>query len=254
MDQSFKYIWRADNTEDKVANTIRKKYSPQLAVVDAAINQILRGIDDVALLTHPPYQQLDAARIFLITRSSFSLRLARQTLERGYYEQTLALIRMVMEDQLVANDAEGHPATLQALMEDEGMLGKGQLSLGKMAERVSPGARGVWADDYGTVSAFGAHPRPQSIRALTEVTTDGRLILSPHSFYDEIHVSIVLYYLLREVEQVMATTAKLTFSVGSEWLLEAQPISKEVNSLWRRIDEWTTEQREDSTDDIRQEA
>ena len=45
---------------------------------------------------------------------------AKRVLEFGYYQQALTLIRMAMEDQLVAEDAEGNPPTLAALMRDEG--------------------------------------------------------------------------------------------------------------------------------------
>ena len=44
--------------------------------------------------------------MFLAVRSFNSLHIARQLLEHGYYQQASALVRMAMEDQLVAEDAE----------------------------------------------------------------------------------------------------------------------------------------------------
>ena len=43
-----------------------------------------------------------------------------------------------MEDQLVAEDVETHPPTLDALLDDKGSISSGDLTYGKMVERISP--------------------------------------------------------------------------------------------------------------------
>ena len=54
-----------------------------------------------------------------------------------------------MEDQLVAEDAETHPPTLDALLDDKGSISSGDLTYGKMAERISPEAKKAWDEKYG---------------------------------------------------------------------------------------------------------
>ena len=52
-------------------------------------------------------------------------------MEHGYYPQALALVRLAMEDQLVAEDAETYPPTLDALFDDKGSISSGDLTYGR---------------------------------------------------------------------------------------------------------------------------
>ena len=237
----FRYIKRIEEIEDVVATTIRTNHARELDVVDATLDQILLGLNDFGSRKERPDNRLESARLFLAVRSFNSLRTARQTLERGYYQQALTLVRMAMEDQLVAEDAENHPPTLTALLDGEGKIGRRDLALGKMAERLSPKAREVWDDNYGTLSKRAAHPRLESMQGLV-INLDGEVTLRPGSHYDEVEVRIVLYCLLRELFHVMTTIDKLTTQIQSDWHTQAMPTFEEVNALWIEIDEWGTEQ------------
>jgi hypothetical protein len=147
-----------------------------------------------------------------------------------------------MEDGLVAIDIEQNPPTLAALLHDKGMIGKRQLSYRQMAARMSPKAREVWDRDYGWLSKAAAHPRGTSMRGLVTVNKDGVLILTIGSYYDEWEVTVVLYHLLRELQQVMAQVAKMMVGVHEEWIAEAVRVQAEVNATWRQLDE-TAEER-----------
>lgn len=231
-----------EQNEDGVASQVRTNHNCDLTVVDAALDQILRGLDDFASMKQMPDNRLESARLFLATRSFNSLRIARQILERGYYQQASTLVRMSMEDQLIAEDAENHPPTLAALLDGEGRFGRGELTYGKMAERISPKAREVWNQDYGDLSERAAHPRRMSLLALTTLRSDGQVTLKPGSYYDEVEVKAVLYYLLRQLVLVVRTVSLITSEVGSTWVNDAKPVFDDVNALWRRIDEWATRQ------------
>ena len=97
--------------ENDVASQIRMNHGRELEVVDAALDQILQGLDAFAYVKQRPDSRLEDAQMFLAVRSFNSLHIARQLLEHGYYQQASALVRMAMEDQLVAEDAETHPPT-----------------------------------------------------------------------------------------------------------------------------------------------
>ena len=180
--------------ENEVAAEVRTSHSRELQVVDAALEQVLLGIDSLGSKGHRTSSDLETAQVLLAIRSFNSLRIAAQTMERGYYQQAFALVRMAMEDRLVAVDAESNPATLNALMYDEGKLGKGDLHLGKMAERISSKTKDVWDSDYGWASASATHPRQKSMLGLTMVGPDGGRILRPGVYYDNVQVANVLYY------------------------------------------------------------
>ena len=145
--------------ENEVASLIRMNHGRELEVVDAALDQILQGLDTFAYVKQRPDSRLEDAQMFLAVRSFNSLHIARQVLERGYYQQASALVRMAMEDQLVAEDAETHPPTLDALLDDKGSISSGDLTYGKMASRISPEAKKAWDEKYGDLSERAAHPR-----------------------------------------------------------------------------------------------
>ena len=163
-----------------------------------------------------------------------SLWVARQTLERGYYQQALALIRMAMEDQMVARDAENYPLTLAALF--EGKIGRGEFALDKMAERLSPEEKVGWQREYGEASAYATHPRPESMRSLLLVEPDGQKALLPGGVgYDKGMVDAILYYLLSELMNVLATLARVASSIGSEWGVGTVPVYEEIASLRKKL-------------------
>ena len=150
--------------ENDVASQIRMNHGRELEVVDAALDQILQGLDAFAYVKQRPDSRLEDAQMFLAVRSFNSLHVARQLLEHGYYQQASALVRMAMEDQLVAEDAETHPPTLDVLLDDKGSISSGDLTYGKMAERISPEAKKAWDEKYGDLSERAAHPRHLSLK------------------------------------------------------------------------------------------
>ena len=250
LETPTKCLWGVAKIEDEVAAKIRTSHARELKVVDAALEQILRGFRDFASRKQRPDNRLERARLFLATRSFNSLRMAVQTVGRGNYQQALTLVRMAMEDGVVANDVENNPPTLAALLDGEGRLSKGDLAYARMAERLSPKAKEVWDDDYGWVSKSAAHPRLESMRGLTTSGPDKQTILRPGGYYDEVEVVNVLYYLLRELVQLMAQITKVTAEAGIDWVTGAMPIFKEVESAWTRLDKWACDRLGESTQSL----
>ena len=227
-------IARNDN---EVASIIRARHARELDAVYTALGEIVRGLSDFGAKQGRPKSLLESGRLFLSTRSFNSLHSAVMLLERGYYQQAMSLVRMAKEDQLVARDIENHPSTLDALFIDEGMFKERDLAFAKMAERVSTKTKEAWDDHYGFLSAYGAHPRLKSLRALVTTGPDGKILLRPGGQYDKVWVNAVLYHALRELEQTLATVAQLTTTAGIDWIAGAMPTLEEVDALWRRIDE-----------------
>ena len=236
------YLLGLKRNDEQTREEVQAKFGGEFEVVAVALEEILRGLQEFERVKGKPDHELESSRLFLVTRSFNSLLTAAQVLERGYYQQALNLVRMAMEDGLVAIDIEQHPPTLAALLYDKGMIGKGELSYRKMAARLSPKAREVWDCDYGWLSKAAAHPRGTSLQGLVTVSKDGVLVLTIGGYYDEWEVTVVLYHLLREIQQVMAQVAKLMVGVHEEWITEAIPVQAEVEATWRQLDE-TAEDR-----------
>ena len=240
------HLYELERIENEVASVIRANHARELAVVDDALNQIIIGFNDFSSRKGKPDNRLESARIFLAIRSFNSLRTARQTLALGYYQQAMTLVRMAMEDQRVAEDAETHTPTLDALLDGNGKIGRGDLALTEMAWRISPKAKEVWDSDYGYVSEYAAHPRGKSLRGLISTDPEGQINLQAGSNYDKVEVNAVLYYLLRQLAQVMFTAEKLTAEAGSDWAARSKSIFDKVMSLWPQIDDWVRVQLEET--------
>ena len=176
----------------------------------------------------------------LIVRSFNSFRSALHVFERGYIQQAWALMRMVMEDQLIAEDMEHHPPTLRALSTGEGKLGSGDLSFTKMAERVSVAAKESWLDSYGAASQYAAHPRNSSLQALVALDADGQSVLEPGSHYDQNLADILIYEMLSQLIYFMAATAKATVAVGTTWVADAMPAFQQVDTLCKQKAEYNS--------------
>ena len=235
-----RHLRGVESNENEVAAQTRERRGHELAAVDSALDQILQGFDALANLKAGPDSRLEEAQVILAVRSFNSLHTARQVLEQGYYQQASTLVRMAMEDQLVSEDAERHPPTLDALLDGKGSINSGDLTFGKMAERISPEARETWDLNYGNLSERAAHPRRKSLMAL--VTARGTL--PPGGNYDEVGVNAVLFYLLDQLQMVLRTVGVLTESAGSPWLEGAAPVFNDVIALHRQIDEWARQQLE----------
>ena len=233
-DSRHRHLRVIESNENDVASQIRMNHRRELEVVDAALDQILEGLDDFAYLKRRPDSRLEDAQMFLAVRSFNSLHIARQLLVRGYYQQASALVRMAMEDQLVAEDAESYPATLDALLDEKGSISSGDLTYGKMAERISPEAKKAWEEKYGDLSERAAHPRRQSLLALTTV----RRTIRPGGHYDEIHVKVTFFYLLEQLGQVMRTVGLLTTNAKSPWVEGARPALRDMTNLIRESVDW----------------
>ena len=223
--------------DDRTRATVVANHGKEFAVVDSALDRILGGVFDFADQKGNTDSKLESARLVLVVRSVNSLNCAMQLLQQGYCQQALALVRMVQEDQLVADDIEENPAALEALLEGDGMLGKGELSYTRMAERVSAKARAVWDFEYGATSSFGAHPRPESMSDMLSRGEDGKGHLGAGGRYEKWMVNLVLSLASREIIFVFGVLTMVVEAAGVKWN-DPLPDFEAVRRLWQDIEHW----------------
>ena len=230
--------------EDRVKSIIQEKHGDDLILVERAMERILRAWTEFATQKQRLDDRLERARMSLVTRSVNSTRMALSALEYGYYQQAMALTRMVMEDQLVANDITIHTPTLDTLLD-----GKGRLNYSTMAKRTSPEAKAAWNENYRVLSEYSVHPRNASLDWLNSVTPDGRSRLLPGSFYDKEKFLIALLYLLGELVKVMDRMATASLSAEIEWDADLLPdyisVQQSLEHRYLQISEWIEEQLEE---------
>ena len=238
------YLLDLRQRDERTTSIIQEKHEDDLVLIEEALELLLDGWTEFSSQKRKPDNRLESARLFLVTRSFNSLRMALPILEQGYYQQAMALTRMAMEDQLIGHDIEIHSPTLDTLLSR-----KGKLHFPSMARRISPKAKATWDDDYRTLSENSVHPRDKSLQWLNSVGPDGLPNLLPGSSYDREKFLVALYYLLGELVKVMETMAKVSYSAEIDW--DANLVSgytsavEKIELRWRQIGEWAREQVEE---------
>lgn len=213
-----------------------------LDVVDTALEDILRAFDMLEQHGYsvPTFSVRDA-QLRLVARSFNSIQAALLVMRRGYFQQALTLVRMVSEDQLVAEDVAIHPPTLEALFHDTAKLGQGDLSYSAMAERISKKAKAAWRQNYGDLSRYGAHPRMGSLMGVL-TQTDGRTTLGLGGRYQEIATAWFFLELFAQLKYMFVRVGESTGEASVNWVDGAVPTFELVEKEWNQLEDWAHEQ------------
>ncbi len=161
--------------------------------------------------------------------------MAIRVLERGYYQQAASLIRIAMEEMLIAEDVEVCPKTLELLLHgdpnDKVRLGRDDLSYGAMSARISPEAAEAWKRTYDAVSVYATHPRSTGLQTL--VTWDGENLphLSLDSDYDRQQLAACIELVANESMNLIKTVVQLLHDTGSDWKIRAYPCFTALEEL-----------------------
>ncbi len=193
-------------SERQVRIAALHKYGEEFKIIETTIEFVIEHTNLFSNMTLDTLGPLQAARLSLIIRSLHSIRMATVALTFGYYQQALALLRMVAEDQLVARDAERHPPTLDALMTNPARIEP----FLEMAKRESSEFGMRWKDYYGMLSASGAHPRPESVVGLIAFDPIRKVhTLQPGPLYDENKMENILRVTKIELKEMIETVLDL---------------------------------------------
>ncbi len=177
-----------------------------------------------SLFSHPVMledtEETKLPRVWIsLTTSAFhSSRVALYALESGYYTQCFALTRSVLENWLTAHDCKEHPATLEALLDENKTMPR----FSKMYKRLPHNLKPLWrapGSDEGTydfLSTF-AHPRHRTIEDTRN--RDSRVRTVPE--YDDIRFALAAYNLVRVILLLLDYLARLADFLDSpesqEW-------------------------------------
>ena len=234
------YLLALRQKEGRIASKIQLEHGEDLLLVEEALEQILYAWNEFSSQKKRPEGGLESMRLFLATRSFNSLQTALSALKKGYWQQAAALVRMVMEDQLIAEVIEIDPPTLDSLLS-----GKGRLKLSEMARQLSPEVKSAWNYHYRILSEYASHNHKSGLQGLR----DEQLTLVPGGHYDKVYIMTVLSHMLRELKNAMVTIAKVPYSNEIEWNDETWPmffsIFEKIDSRFSEIDEWARNQVEE---------
>jgi hypothetical protein len=211
-----------DLSESNRVVETRNSHPTECTMIERLLDAYIAGFEVMGGSFTRTDNDLQFAHFKLATRSFNSLRCAYLLLKPGYYTQALCLLRSVEEDWLLAKDCETHSPTLDALLSESEALWKGDLSFRVMAER--QGKKSLWDEDYGHLSSF-AHPRPVSLRALTDRQT---MTLRLGPIYNKPMFLWCCETLMRSALRMMAILYPLLGAGGRDWDRQHSPVIREV--------------------------
>lgn len=208
--------------ETGITKHISSLHLEELSVIEKLLDAYLTGFERIGGFTRTENNDLEYAWLLLITRSFNSMRCSHVLLERGYYNEALSLLRSVDEDWLIAKDCGRNAPTLEALLNDAGLLGRGNLTFSKMAER--EGIKPLWDTGYGHLSRF-AHPRSLSLKALVYL---GTKTLRLGASYDRVLFLYCCEVLIRDALRMTEYMVVLLGSKASAWQEQTWPIVQQA--------------------------
>ncbi len=222
-------------TDAKAAIMSRSEHEAWFLTVETALDQVIQGLNEFGELRGMPRNDLESGRLFLAVRAFRTLRIAMNVLERAYYQQAAGLVRMSMEDMLIAEDIERHPPTLQVLLHGDATkktgLGRGKLSYGAMAGRISSKAAEAWKAEYDSVSVYATHPRKEALTTIVTWDNKGVPHLTLNSQYDIEQLAVILELIAKQGMDLMKTVMQLLPEEESDWGKKAYPSFKALDAL-----------------------
>lgn len=165
----------------------------------------------------------------LATRGFNNVRCAYTLLQSGYYTQALTLVRSAMEDDLVALDCEKFDATVGALLDGQGELGKGKFTYAVMAKRQGEESYKAWNYNYGSLSEYAAHARRKSLRILVDPDTQA---IQLGGMYHSVLFIGTCDVLLRAASSMAGALARVLGANAEPWQRDTYPKLKAAND-WR---------------------
>lgn len=215
-----------EEREIQIKATTAARHREEINLVEKLLTRYLAGFRKIDKFIISKDNELEYAWLLLTTRSFNSLRCAFDLLQKGYYSQAMMLIRSVFEDWLTAKDCEKHRKTLDAFIEGENELGKGEFHYSDMAKRLSPKFPETWKTIYGSLSTI-AHARKPALEIMiNENTKDLRL----GSHYDD-KLFLATYQVLLAAASIIAELIyKILGNNATEWWEETLPTAQAVNT------------------------
>jgi len=216
--------------ELQVKKITRAEKGYELNLVEQLLNCYLAGFRALSKKTGR-ISALVLAQLLLVVRSFTSLRCAYDLLQKGYYSQAIMLIRSAEEDYLTCRDCEVSKATMDALLDGKGELGKGKLTFSEMAKRISPEFHKNWKTNYGQLSEI-AHPR-QLAMVIVANLRDKKPYLGGD--YNENAFTGTCHQLLRSAVGMTEFVYKLLGDRAAQWEKDIAPAVEEATRYVERI-------------------
>ncbi len=217
--------------ELQVKETTQNRKRHELALIENLLNCYLGGFRALKEFKIGAISRLELAWLLLVVRGFNSLRCGYDLLQKGYYSQAIMLIRSVEEDYLTCRDCEVSKATMDALLDGKGELGKGKLTFSEMAKRISPEFHKNWKTNYGQLSEI-YHPRQLAIGMVANWEANK---LNLGGDYNENHFIATSHALLKSAVGLTEFVIRLLGDRAQLWVEESHQAFREATGYVERI-------------------
>ena len=158
--------------ESNVLAETTRKHSEEIEIMRGLINTYIDGFNLINSFTHEEGKNdVEYVSIHLVMHSLHSMWCAIRLMLRGYYAQTMALLRMAIEDWFICGDCKLNQKALDAVLYGKYRIPsmKECLTFKQMAIRMN--ALLVYEQDYAHASKF-SHPSSLGMAILRDEETN----------------------------------------------------------------------------------
>jgi len=201
------------------------KHGAELHLMVDLLNRYIAGLSTLGGFVPGENNDLEYARLLLVTRSFNSLLCAIDLLQKGFYSQAMALVRSINEDWLTAADCENSPKTLNALLDADVDFWSQDYQYAEMAKRVSQMFPQDWSTVRGSMYAIACDCNV----ALKRLVNPDTNVLAMGSHYDTALFLVAYASMLRAAVMMLQYLAKL-INANSPWHAETLPVTQKADA------------------------
>lgn len=201
------------------------KHGAELHLMVDLMNRYIAGLSTLGGFVPGENNDLEYARLLLVTRSFNSLLCAVDLLQKGFYSQAMTLIRSINEDWLTATDCENSPETLNALLDADVDFWSQDDQYAEMAKRVSRAFPQDWSTIRGSMCALACDCNV----ALKRLVNPDTNVLAVGSHYDTALFLVAYASMLRAAIIMLQYLDKL-IDAGSPWHAETLPVTQKADA------------------------
>lgn len=214
-----------EELEERTRAITAAKHGAELHLMVDLLNRYIAGLSTLGGFVPGENNDLEYARLLLVTRSFNSLLCAVDLWQKGFYSQAMTLIRSINEDWLTAADCESSPETLNALLDADVDFWSQDNQYAEMSKRVSRAFPQDWDTVRGSMCAIACDCNV----ALKRLVNPDTNVLAVGSHYDTALFLVTYASMLRAAVMMLQYLAKL-IDVSSSWHTETLPVTQKADA------------------------
>jgi hypothetical protein len=211
--------------------TIKEKHKREIEILTGILNSFLSGFSYMGLFTLQEDNESEYILLLILMRSLNSIRCSIDLMLKGYYSQSMSLLRTVTEDWFICGTVKENEKVRDCLLRDKAKMPK----YSELATQMN--AINIYKGDYHYQSKF-THSSRLSLRVMYDLEKK-EVILTPK--YDEILFLLCVESLMRVSLLILDYMGLFLLYVDK---VKAEEWNKQNNQHFNNMTNWLGELRE----------